>query len=202
MLYAVSEIVFFLLLATLLGVGLGWWMARSDRISVVAAMDRSGAHAASDRELTEARGEIAQLTAKLAIATEAIRELEHEGAPSKSSVEDTATINEIDAIEVFPEVPAAPVELRSAGLVNESAAEDAVAPEIDSEMPVDEALPEIEADITPPDDVEDGDLHSDGDFLRTSKDRGGKRLSARVAEASVFSRRERAAPKIKFDSDD
>ena len=56
MLYAVSEIVFFLLLATLLGIGLGWWMARSDRVSVVAAMDRSGAHAASDRELVEAMG--------------------------------------------------------------------------------------------------------------------------------------------------
>ena len=197
MLYAVSEIVFFLLLATLLGIGLGWWMARSDRVSVVAAMDRSGAHAASDRELVEARGEIAQLTAKLAVATDAIRELEHEGTGPASTADDTETLNEFDPIEVFPEVPAAPVELRAVEPIDD---DDDVVPE--SEAPAAEADAEPEADAEQSEPTEDVDPGSDEQILRTSKDRGGKRLSARVAEASVFSRRDRTAPKIKFDGDD
>jgi hypothetical protein len=199
MLYAVSEIVFFLLLATLLGVGLGWWMARSDRISVVAAMDRSGAHATADRELTEARGEIIQLAAKLAVATEAIRELEHEGTPPASTAQDTETINEIDPIEVFPQVPAAPAEVRAAGLRNDPADEDGVEPEPGIDVPVDEDASESDEDAVR---VDDDGPRAEVPAIRTSKDRGGKRLSARVAEASVFSRSNRSAPKIKFDSDD
>ncbi len=201
MLYAVSEIVFFLLLATLLGVALGWWMARSERISVVAAMDRSGAHAASDRELVEARAEIAQLTAKLTIATDAIRELENEGPPPASTAEDTETMNESDPIEVFPEIPAAPVELRAVEPVVDEEDEDEVEVEAATEAEIETTTepepeePKLELD----DDVDPG---SDVEILRASKDRGGKRLSARVAEASVFSRRDRAAPKIKFDSED
>lgn len=197
MLYAVSEIVFFLLLATLLGIGLGWWMARSDRVSVVAAMDRSGAHAASDRELVEARGEIAQLTAKLAVATDAIRELEREGAGPASTAEDTETLNEFDPIEVFPEVPAPPIALRAVEPIESD--DEALA---DVEVPEAEVDSEPEADAEPPDTISDVDPGSDEQILRTSKDRGGKRLSARVAEASVFSRRDRTAPKIKFDGDD
>ena len=196
MLYAVSEIVFFLLLATLLGIGLGWWMARSDRVSVVAAMDRSGAHAAANRELAEARSEVAHLTAKLAVATEAIRELEHEGTGPASTADNTETMSEADPIEVFPEVPAAPappIELHAIEpIVDEPEVED----------PVDEAPAELEEPVESPEAVvEDEDLGSDEQILRASKDRGGKRLSTRVAEASVFSRRDRTAPKIKFGED-
>ena len=66
--------------------------------------------------------------------------------------------------------------------------------------PVVEAVAEPEEPVLEVED--DVDPGSDAEILRASKDRGGKRLSARVAEASVFSRRDRAAPKIKFDSED
>ncbi len=200
MLYAVSEIVFFLLVATLLGIGVGWWMARSERISVVAAMDRSGAHAAADRELAEARGEIEQLTAMLAVATEAIRELEHEGTPEESTAEDTETTTETDPIAVFPEIPEPPAEPPAV----EPPAVEPIDPGADvlAAPPIIDAPPEVEREDAPEDTPVDDDPGSDANILRASKDRGGKRLSARVAEASAFSRRDRSAPTIKFDSED
>ena len=104
MLFAVFEIVFFLLLATLLGALAGWWLARSGRVSVTKAMDRSGAHAAADRELASAREEIARLSTKLNVATEAIRELE-----TGHRLRSPEPVSELDAS--LPEVPAAPAGL-------------------------------------------------------------------------------------------
>jgi len=173
MLYAMSEIAFFILLASLLGAAAGWWLARSGKVSVMKAMDRSGAHAAADRELDTARAEVAQLAAKLAIATEAIRELETERVRSGPAI---------------PEVPAPPVELHSVSTA--AGTERADFGEVDAApgTPTDGPVADAPDDAAPP------------TFPTLSgRARGGKRLSDRVAEASpVLARPEREAPKIDF----
>jgi hypothetical protein len=191
MLFAMSQIVFFLLLASLLGGAAGWWLARSGRISVTAAMDRSGAHAAADRELESARAEIDRLQAKLAITTEAIRELEtgevatEVETPSMSEFAEPASL--VEFARTIPAVPGAPVELRAvedhdqADEPEASAAEDA---------PAHVAI-----------DVED-DAGSNDFAIRSVRDKGGKRLSDRVAEASTLSRPDREEPTIKFEDSD
>jgi len=205
MLFAISQIVFFLLLASLLGGAAGWWLARSGRISVTAAMDRSGAHAAADRELGSARAEIERLQAKLAIATEAIRELETgevaaepEANPESGS---DAPAPLVEFARRLPAVPGAPVELRAvADQDDQDDAEDA------GEGPSDEdAADEASGDSAAPDDVAidvEDDLGSNEFIVRSVRAKGGKRLADRVAEASALSRSERSEPTIKFDDAD
>ena len=186
MLYAVSEIIFFLLIATVVGGVAGWWLARSGKISVSAAMDRSGAHAASSRELDAANSEIERLTAKLSIATDAIRELEAEGGAAPELPAEPP--------QSLPEVPAAPVALTAI------ATDDVAEPES-----AEDDEPEDDAEVVSTGAADTGaagdDIDADEFIVESVKAKGGKRLSTRVAEASVFSRAERSAPKIEFKSD-
>jgi hypothetical protein len=190
MLFAVFEIVFFLLLATLLGAFAGWWLARSGRVSVTKAMDRSGAHAAADRELASAREEIARLSTKLNVATEAIRELET-GHRRRTP----EPVSELDAS--LPEVPAAPAGLRATeerAVPSRSSADAS-----DGADTASTASTHTESDVTVT--VAGSEDPLSNGLNRGGRTRGGKRLSERVAEASPFMKPDRPAPTIKFDDD-
>ncbi len=204
MLFAVSETVFFLLLASLLGGAAGWWLARSGRISVTKAMDRSGAHAAADRELVAARAEIERLSTKLAVATEAIRELE---APGGETAPNETAVNPVIAEEI-PEAPAPPVELRAVTDDEATTAESADEGEEDvADDEIDEPAVTVEdtsnetAEMSVAMDADDEDPGSSDFIVKSARARGGKRLSERVAEASVFSRPRGGSRKIEFEGD-
>ena len=174
MLYAVSEILVFLLIATLLGIGIGFFVARNSKVSVSRALDRSGAHAAADRELAASREQIERLTRRLAVATEAIRELE--GAPVRKSEVD-GNVSTLD--ETSDEG-----DRRSGHEWNDAVAaadefDEVVDGLIDRDRREDRAETAIRFDPPDPDDAYSTETGSSS--------KGGKRLAARVAEASEFS---------------
>ena len=192
MLFAVFEILFFLIVASLLGGAAGWWLARSGRVSVTKAMDRSGAHAAADRELASAREEIARLVSKLNVATDAIRELE-------TGEHGAVTARTADLEAGLPQVPVAPVELRAVEAPEAPVL--ASAPASDGTDTAATAATHAESDVS----VRvagSEDPATNGVIARSARAKGGKRLSERVAEASPFARPDRAAPTIKFDEDE
>jgi hypothetical protein len=95
--YAAAEIIIFLLAAAVVGGGIGFGLAKANKISVARAFDRSGAYAPAERELAAARDQIDVLTARLAVATAAVRELEAERAASAPRPEPVvATLHDED----------------------------------------------------------------------------------------------------------
>jgi hypothetical protein len=224
MLFAAFEIVIFLLVATLLGAAAGWSLACARKVGVTRAMDRSGAHAAADRELEIARAEITRLNSKLRVAADAIRELEGSAAPSNGEMRD---------LHAIPKVPAAPPELDDSHVAeigetvsdgadthSEAVAEDEAEFEVEgfAAAPDDENLAELEAAVdsgAQPDagtefeadsGIAAGDPAAAGESAQpvhaggqTSTSPGGRRLARRVADAESAANSERPGPRIRFD---
>jgi hypothetical protein len=211
MLFAAFEIAIFLALATLLGGAAGWLLARSRKVGVARAMDRSGANAAADRELEIARAEIVRLNSKLRVATDAIRELEQAAAPPNGEVHDLDAIPDVPAAppELVESDPADAIEIVSNGTdtTTEVTAENEAEVElIASPVPEGGALDPDDGGhaADPEDDVAVAETTGEGDEMagdakEAGSSGGGKRLSSRVAEVASAARLERPAPTIRFD---
>jgi hypothetical protein len=174
--YAASEIIFFLLAAAVVGGGIGFGLAKANKISLARAFDRSGAYAPAERELAAARDQIDVLTARLAVATAAVRELEAERAASAPRSEPVAATRDeengdyVDYLDRFDE---------PAGLADDPAP----LPSPPGLRAVASATEERQVGISfgPEDTGHSGPApEANGD---------GKRLSERVAEAAAFSLR-------------
>jgi hypothetical protein len=76
MFYAASQIVLLLLVAAALGGGIGYGIAQARHVNVSRALDRSGAHKTMERDLANARAEIAVVSAELEVANETIRRID------------------------------------------------------------------------------------------------------------------------------